>query len=97
MATSIKIKEEEKQQNSTNTENNNVYVLVLCNDDHNSFEFVMKTLITVCKQSAEQAEQCTMITHYNGKCDIKLGEEEYLISIKRELTENGLTAVVEKL
>ena len=97
MATTIKIKEKEKLQNSTSTENNNVYVLVLCNDDHNSFDFVMKTLITVCKHSTEQAEQCTMITHYKGKCDIKLGEKESLISIKRELIENGLTAIVEKI
>jgi len=73
------------------------YVLVLCNDDVNSFDFVMDTLIKLCKHSKEQAEQCALITHYKGSCDIKIGEFETLLPIKRAFIEKGLTAIVEKL
>jgi len=73
------------------------FVLVLCNDDVNTFDFVMDTLIKLCKHSKEQAEQCALITHYKGSCDIKIGEFETLLPIKRALIEKGLTAIVEKL
>ncbi|MBK6282933.1 MAG: ATP-dependent Clp protease adaptor ClpS [Draconibacterium sp.] len=45
--------------------------LILHNDDVHSFEYVTHALIEVCKHSFEQATQCTMITHYKGKCDVK--------------------------
>jgi ATP-dependent Clp protease adaptor protein ClpS len=73
------------------------YVLVLCNDEINSFTYVMDTLVSVCEHTKEQAEQCAMITHYKGKCDIKVGEFAFLLSIKRVLIDKGLTVVVEKL
>jgi len=48
--------------------------LVVFNDDFNTFEHVINTLIKVCKHSVEQAEQCTLLIHYKGKCVVKQGD-----------------------
>jgi ATP-dependent Clp protease adaptor protein ClpS len=48
--------------------------IVLFNDDVNTFEHVIDTLIDVCEHTPEQAEQCSLIVHYNGKCTVKTGE-----------------------
>jgi ATP-dependent Clp protease adaptor protein ClpS len=72
-------------------------VLVLCNDDLNTFNFVIEALVDVCDHDLLQAEQCAMITHYNGSCDIKIGDFDYLVSLKRRLLGMGLTAVVENI
>ena len=96
MATVIKRKTEEESQDIV-SENSEHYVLVLCNDDINSFEYVMRTLVSICKHTKEQAEQCAMITHYKGKCDIKIGAFDELVEIKRILIDKGLTVIVEKL
>ncbi|MCW5517857.1 ATP-dependent Clp protease adaptor ClpS [Muriicola sp. Z0-33] len=48
--------------------------IVLFNDDVNTFEHVIETLIDVCEHTAEQAEQCSLIVHHNGKCTVKTGE-----------------------
>ncbi|MEX0882164.1 MAG: ATP-dependent Clp protease adaptor ClpS, partial [Cyclobacteriaceae bacterium] len=47
--------------------------LVVFNDDFNTFDHVSKILIKVCKHTQDQAEQCTMIIHYKGKCSVKKG------------------------
>lgn len=54
------------------------HTLVLYNDDHNTFEYVIETLIEVCGHTWEQAETCTWIAHYKGKCPIKSGTFEEL-------------------
>lgn len=48
-----------------------VYKLVLHNDDVNTFDFVIECLIEICKHTPEQAEQCTLLVHYKGKCTVK--------------------------
>ena len=48
--------------------------IVLFNDDVNTFDHVIQTLIDVCEHTPEQAEQCSLIVHYNGKCTVKTGE-----------------------
>ena len=45
--------------------------LIVFNDEVNTFDHVIETLITICEHSAEQAEQCTLIIHYKGKCGVK--------------------------
>jgi ATP-dependent Clp protease adaptor protein ClpS len=70
-------------------------VLVLHNDDINTFEYVMETLEEVCTHSVLQAEQCAMITHYNGKCEILRGETTELKLVRRELISRGLKATIE--
>ena len=69
--------------------------LVLYNDDHNTFEFVIESLIEVCKHEALQAEQCTYIVHYNGKCAVKNGSYTELNPMRVALCDRGLSAVIE--
>lgn len=76
-------------------ENQSRSFLVLHNDEVNTFEFVMDTLVEVCKHSANQAEQCAMITHYKGKCDVLRGEVAELKEVRDELISRGLKATIE--
>ncbi len=79
--------QEKKQAESTNKSIRHYHVryLMLFNDDHNSFEYVIETLIKECNHNPEQAEQCAFITHYNGKCDIKKGTLKQLKPIYDKL------------
>ena len=52
----------------------NQHEIVLYNDDVNTFDFVINSLISVCDHSAEQAEQCTWLVHFKGKCTVKTGK-----------------------
>ncbi len=70
------------------------YVLILHNDDVNTFDFVIETLMEVCQHDQIQAEQCAFITHYKGKCDIKHGEFSLLESMMSELHRRGLSASI---
>lgn len=69
--------------------------IVLYNDDHNTFDFVIESLIKVCKHDPIQAEQCTYLVHYKGKCSVKKGSYEALEPICTALLERGLTAQIE--
>lgn len=64
--------------------------LVLLNDDHNTFDYVIECLIEVCGHTAEQAEQCAYLTHYRGSCKIASGWITEIHKMKDELTERGL-------
>ena len=69
--------------------------LVVFNDDVNTFEHVIETLIKVCKHTSEQAEQCTYLVHYKGKCVVKNGTFKKLKPLCEALLERGLTAKIE--
>ena len=69
--------------------------LVLYNDDVNSFQWVIDSLIVVCKHNEEQAEQCSLIVHNNGKCAVKDGAFEKLKPLKESLAERGLSVTIE--
>jgi ATP-dependent Clp protease adaptor protein ClpS len=69
--------------------------IILYNDDVNSFDFVITSLIKVCKHDAIQAEQCTYLVHYKGKCAVKRGSYEELEPMCTALLERGLTAEIE--
>jgi ATP-dependent Clp protease adaptor protein ClpS len=69
--------------------------IILYNDDHNTFPHVIECLRRYCGHSMEQAEQCTIIIHHNGKCDVKHGSFEKLKPVCEALLENGLTARIE--
>ncbi len=71
--------------------------LVIHNDDFNTFDFVIETLIDVCKQEPLQAEQCTYLIHYHGKCAVKTGSFKRLQPVWAELTQRGLTATIEDI
>jgi ATP-dependent Clp protease adaptor protein ClpS len=69
--------------------------LIVYNDDFNTFDFVIESLIKVCKHDAVQAEQCTFLIHYKGKCSVKRGSYEELEPMCTALLERGLTAEIE--
>lgn len=66
--------------------------LVIFNDDVNTFDHVIATLIKVCKHTVEQAEQCTWIIHYKGKCAVKSGTYEFLKPMREAICEAGIDA-----
>jgi ATP-dependent Clp protease adaptor protein ClpS len=68
--------------------------LVVFNDDVNTFEHVINTLIRVCRHTKHQAEQCTLIIHYKGKCAVKKGSEEELTPMKEAILDAGINAAV---
>ena len=68
--------------------------IVLFNDDVNTFDHVIETLIQVCKHTAEQAEQCAILVHYKGKCTVKTGSFDELKPQCTQLLEAGLSAEI---
>lgn len=68
--------------------------IVLYNDDVNTFDFVIDSLIDVCEHTLEQAEQCTILVHYKGKCTVKTGEFKDLKSRCSKLLSLGLSAEI---
>jgi ATP-dependent Clp protease adaptor protein ClpS len=73
-------------------ETTEVMDLVVFNDDVNTFAHVIETLIRVCRHTAEQAEQCTMIIHFNGKCAVKSGSFDFLKPMREAICEVGIDA-----
>jgi ATP-dependent Clp protease adaptor protein ClpS len=71
--------------------------LILYNDDVNTFEHVIKSLVEICGHDSVQAEQCAMIVHFKGSCEIKLGVVEVLNAMSRSLNSKGLNSKVESL
>jgi ATP-dependent Clp protease adaptor protein ClpS len=69
--------------------------LVVFNDDVNTFDHVIESLVKVCKHEVEQAEQCTWIIHYNGKCQVKRGEFEKLEPMCVALLDRGISAEIQ--
>lgn len=72
-----------------------VHRLILHNDNHNTFEWVIETLIEICKHSSEQAEQCSYIIHSKGKYAVKHGSFKVLKPMKDAITERGINATIE--
>ncbi len=69
--------------------------IILYNDPFNTFDFVIESLIQVCKHDELQAEQCTYLVHYKGKCAVKKGSSEQLEPMCTALLDRGLTAEIE--
>lgn len=69
--------------------------LILYNDDVNTFQHVINCLVRICRHTMQQAEQCTYIVHYKGKCCVKKGSLEVLKPMKDALCDEGLSAVIE--
>ncbi len=68
--------------------------LVVFNDDVNTFDHVIETLVKVCKHDRAQAEQCTIIIHYKGKCEVKKGTLERLKPMKEGILDKGINAAI---
>ncbi|HEV3223029.1 MAG TPA: ATP-dependent Clp protease adaptor ClpS [Puia sp.] len=73
------------------------YSLVVWNDEVNSFDWVIQTLIEVCHHSTEQAEQCAMIIHTQGKYAVKQGSYDELKPLCDAITDRGIGATIEVL
>jgi ATP-dependent Clp protease adaptor protein ClpS len=68
--------------------------IVIYNDDVNTFDHVIDTLVRVCQHTSEQAEQCAIIIHYTGKCAVKTGPLKELLPQCTQLLEAGLSAEI---
>ncbi|MEM6829553.1 MAG: ATP-dependent Clp protease adaptor ClpS [Bacteroidota bacterium] len=68
--------------------------LMVYNDDFNTFDHVIQTLIKVCKHDVQQAEQCTYLIHYKGKCSVKKGFYEELKPFREGITSAGIKASI---
>jgi ATP-dependent Clp protease adaptor protein ClpS len=71
--------------------------LILYNDDINTFDHVIKSLVEVCDHDSVQAEQCALIVHFKGSCDVKTGMPEVLNAMSRSLNAKGLKSKVVSL
>jgi ATP-dependent Clp protease adaptor protein ClpS len=69
--------------------------LIVLNDDHNTFDWVIECLMTICDCTFEQAEQLSLLVHYKGKATVKEGGFEKLRPLKDALCERGLSAIIE--
>ena len=73
-------------------ETTDIVDLIVFNDDVNTFDHVISTLIRVCKHTPEQAEQCTLMIHYKGKCAVKSGTFDFLRPMRESICEAGIEA-----
>ncbi len=90
-------KEQEKEEfgeENTDCRDNNRY-LILHNDDYHTFDYVIDCLVDICKLDDVQAEQCTYIVHFKGKCDIKKGSYDFLRPFKEALSLKGLKVTID--
>ena len=84
----LKQAEQVKQRKKTVS---NDYHIVLYNDDVNTFDFVIESLMEICNHEREQAEQCSIIVHNNGRCSVKDGSVSVLQPMCKALNQRGLT------
>ncbi len=68
--------------------------LVVYNDDYHTFDYVIKALVDICRHTYDQAEQCTILIHYTGKCTVKTGGYEDLLPMHTALLNNQLTSEI---
>ncbi len=80
---------------SVNEKQDPVRFLILHNDEVNTFDHVIDSLIQVCQHDSVQAEQCAYITHYKGKCDVKTGSLDDLSPMRTALLERGLQVTID--
>ena len=90
MATKEKIKEKTLTEDAVSVN----HEIIIYNDDVNTFDHVIETLIRVCSHTGEQAEQCALIIHYKGKCTVKTGVMKELVPQCTQLLEAGLSAEI---
>lgn len=78
------------------TDESKGYSLVIWNDDVNTFDWVIETLIDVCKHSPQQAEQCALLIHTKGKCSVKNGSYNFLKPQCDAINERSINASIEE-
>lgn len=87
----------EQEDMLTATELATPYQLIVWNDEVNTFEWVIETLIKICGHSTEQAEQCALLIHTQGKYAVKKGDYETLKPMCEAITDRGIGATIESI
>ena len=90
----MSVKKKKKKESSSSAENSEIHEIILYNDDINTFDHVIDCLISICDHTPLQAEQCTLIVHYKGKCSVKSGTLFDLKPRLKKLTAADLTAEI---
>jgi ATP-dependent Clp protease adaptor protein ClpS len=85
---------DEDVQNLSDTVTTDLHHVILWNDDVNTFDWVIESLMDICLHEYEQAEQCAMIVHFNGKCDVKKATLPDAKKICQALLDRGLSATI---
>jgi ATP-dependent Clp protease adaptor protein ClpS len=75
--------------------NNDIKHIVVYNDDVNTFDHVIESLVDICNMDIIAANQCAMLVHYKGKCDVKSGDYEELKPKCLELLNRQISAKIE--
>lgn len=84
-----------KEELDTDTLVDDGCALIVWNDEVNTFDWVIQTLIDICRHSHEQAEQCAFIIHFKGKYAVKNGDYETLKPMRDAITDRGINATIE--
>lgn len=90
----MSVKEKIKEDHLVDVLEQNLNEIVLYNDDVNTFDHVIETLIYACEHTSEQAEQCSILVHYKGKCTVKTGTFDELEPKCSLLLNAGLSAEI---
>ena len=85
-----------KEQTALEQKLNAPWHILIINDDVNTFEHVIDTLVKYCGHSPEQAYQCSLIIHHSGKCSVKVGEYDELRPIYEAILEEKIRAKIEE-
>jgi ATP-dependent Clp protease adaptor protein ClpS len=83
-----------KEETTTSEVIHDTQSIVIYNDEVNTFDFVIESLVKICKHDLVQAEQCTWIIHHNGKCAVKNGAFDNLKPMQEALCERGIDAKI---
>lgn len=71
--------------------------LVLCNDDVNSFDYIIEQLQEIVNHNEHQATQCTFTAHFKGTAVIEKGTQEYLMNLKKQFSLKSITTLIESI
>jgi ATP-dependent Clp protease adaptor protein ClpS len=89
------VKEKEMSSTFTDGITEDAKQLILLNDDVNTFDFVIESLVDICNHTPEQAETCAFIVHYKGKCAVKSGSKKELLPYFKNLSNRNLTVEID--
>lgn len=91
----MSVKEKIKEKVSVEELLSSNYEIILFNDDVNTFDHVIDTLMAVCNHEPLQAEQCALLVHYTGKCAVKTGSYKELEPLCSKLLQADLSAEIQ--
>lgn len=86
---------QEQTEIETDVLTESIHNIVVWNDDVNTFDWVIESLIAICSHSPEQAEQCAMLIHYKGKYAVKSGDFDTLRPQCEALIDRGISATID--